>query len=138
MIRDSDRRAIELDISAVMQHIKIDEDRCFLRTGWDGREQDWGSSHEEIGTDNPLSENDSIPDTSNESSNASIPRDDTEIGDSDSGSSNAEKYAGSPVKQYDRALRERRIKSLTLHSVVTPQEGGLAYQRGKGMVGGEV
>ncbi|KAJ5370405.1 uncharacterized protein N7496_006497 [Penicillium cataractarum] len=75
-----------------------------------------GSSHEEIGTDNPLSEDDSIRDTSNESRNASIPRDSTEIGDSDCGSSNAEKYAGSPVKH-----------------VVTPQEGGLAYQREKGM-----
>jgi hypothetical protein len=121
-----------------MQHIKIDEDRCFLITGWDGREQTGGSSHEEIGTDSPLSESDSIRDASNESSKASIPTHNMEIGDSDSGSSNAEKYAGSPVKQYVRAFRERRIKSLTLHSVVTPQQGGLAYQREKGMVGGEV
>lgn len=37
----------------------------------------------------------------------SIPRDNSEIGDSDSGSSNAEKYAGNPVKQYNRALKER-------------------------------
>jgi hypothetical protein len=61
----------------------------------------------------------------------SNPRDNSEIGDSDSGSSNAEKYAGNPVKQYNRALKGRRKKSLTLHSVVTPQEGRLAYQRGK-------
>lgn len=53
----------------------------------------------------------------------SNPRDNSEIGDSDSGSSNAEKYAGNPVKQYNRALKGRRKKSLTLHSVVTPKRG---------------
>jgi hypothetical protein len=82
----------------------------FLITGWVGREQDWGGSHEEIEDDNPLSENDSIRRTSNESRNTSIPRDNSEIGGSDSGSSNAEKCAGNPVKQYNRALRERRKK----------------------------
>jgi hypothetical protein len=107
-----------------------------LITVWIGREQDWGSSHEEIDNDNPRSESDSIRHTSKQVKERLDPEELGKSGDSDSGSSNAEKYAGNPVKQYTRALRRRGKNSLTLHSAVTPQEGRLAYQGEKGMVGG--
>lgn len=119
---------ILVESGSISRLMRID---VFLMTRWDGREQGWGSNHEEVGADRPLSGNDSIRRTLNESRTASIPRDHGEIGVYDSGSSNAEKYAGDPVKRYVRALRGTGKKSLTLHSVVTPQEGRLAYQRGK-------
>lgn len=100
----------------------------FLMTRWDGREQGWGSNHREVDTDRPLSENDSIRRTSNESKIASILRDHGEIGVYDGGSSSAEKYAGNPVKACARALRRTGKKSLTFHSAVTPQKGRLAFQ----------